>query len=208
MSTTPDLDLTQRIDRLESLDAIRQLASRYALSIDVRDLDALAELFVEDVRVGRDDRGRAALKAWFADFMRNRFRGTAHIVMNHVIEFRSADEANGVVYCRAEHDLGEKFVVQQMQYWDHYARRDGDWLFVRRIPLEWYATDVLDRPVGDKKMRWHDREPYAGKLPEWWPSWNEFWSEEGAKRDGVLAPPSPKGRWLERLLNRAVGELD
>ena len=33
-------DLEARIDRLESLDAIRQLVSKYALSLDMRDVDA------------------------------------------------------------------------------------------------------------------------------------------------------------------------
>ena len=194
-------DFEARLDRLESTESIRQLVSRYALSIDVRDLDALAELFVEDVRVGRDRSGRPALKAWFDDFMRNRFRETAHIVMNHVIEFRSADEANGVVYCRAEHELGERFVVQQMQYWDDYARRDGVWLFVRRTPLAWYATDVLDRPVGAKKMRWPGVDPYVGELPEWWDSWKEYWA--GPPADGVsVRDPAPPGQWLDRLKRR------
>ncbi len=194
-------DFETRLDRLESTEAIRQLVSRYALSIDVRDLDALAELFVEDVRVGRDRSGRPALKAWFDGFMRNRFRETAHLVMNHVIEFQSADEASGVVYCRAEHELGDRFVVQQMQYWDHYARRDGVWLFVRRTPLAWYASDVLDRPVGPNKMRWPDADPYVGELPEWWESWGEYWA--GPPADGVsVRGPSPPGRWLERLKTR------
>ena len=194
-------DLEARLDRLESTEAIRQLASRYALAIDVRDLDALAELFVEDVRVGRDRSGRPALKAWYDSFMRNRFRETAHIVMNHVIEFRSADEANGVVYCRAEHELDDRFVVQQMQYWDHYARRDRVWQFVRRKPLAWYATDVLDRPVGENKMRWPGSDAYAGELPGWWESWPEYWA--GPAADGVsVRDPAPPGHWLDRLKTR------
>ena len=45
-------DLLARLDRLESLDAIRQLAAKYALALDMRDLDALVNLFPEDVKVG------------------------------------------------------------------------------------------------------------------------------------------------------------
>jgi hypothetical protein len=51
-------ELARRLDRLESLDEIRQLVARYALALDMRDLDALCGLFPEDVRVGRDGRGR------------------------------------------------------------------------------------------------------------------------------------------------------
>ena len=46
--------LLARIDRLESLDAIRQLAGKYALALDMRDMDAMANCFAPDVRVGRD----------------------------------------------------------------------------------------------------------------------------------------------------------
>ena len=45
-------DVLARIDRLESLDEIRQLAAKYSLALDMRDLDALVNLFPEDVRVG------------------------------------------------------------------------------------------------------------------------------------------------------------
>ena len=38
-------DLLARIDRLESLDEIRQLPAKYALSLDMRDLDAHVNLF-------------------------------------------------------------------------------------------------------------------------------------------------------------------
>ena len=194
-------DVEARLDRLESTEAIRQLASRYALAIDVRDLDALVALFVEDVRVGRNRSGRPALKAWFDDFLRNRFRETAHLVMNHVIEFQNADEANGLVYCRAEHELGDRFVIQQMQYRDQYARRDGIWLFERRLPLAWYATDVLDRPVGAKKVRWPDTDPAVGQLPGWWGSWEEYWTGPPADGISVRSPAAP-GRWLDRLKRR------
>ena len=45
-------DLLRRIDRLESLDAIRQLAAKYSLALDMRDSDAWVNLFPADVRVG------------------------------------------------------------------------------------------------------------------------------------------------------------
>ena len=33
-------DIVARLDRLESLDAIRQLAAKYSLALDMRDIDA------------------------------------------------------------------------------------------------------------------------------------------------------------------------
>ena len=51
--------LVDRIDRLESLDEIRQLVAKYALSLDMRDLDAHVNLFAHDIRVSRDKSGRS-----------------------------------------------------------------------------------------------------------------------------------------------------
>ena len=40
-----DDQLLARIERLEALDEIRQLAAKYSLSLDMRDLDAHVNLF-------------------------------------------------------------------------------------------------------------------------------------------------------------------
>src|SRR5262249_40565635 len=42
-------DMTD-LERLLAYEEIRQLAARYALAVDARDLDALVELFVDDVK--------------------------------------------------------------------------------------------------------------------------------------------------------------
>ncbi len=117
-----DPDLLSRIDRLESLDAIRQLAARYCLALDMRALDALVNLFPADVRVSRDASGRQALRAWFDETLRVQFTGTAHVTGNHIIEFDDADHAHGVVYSRNEHETGDEWVIMTMMYWDHYER--------------------------------------------------------------------------------------
>ena len=62
--------LSHRIDRIESTDAIRQLVSRYGMLLDRRDLDALTELFVDDVRVTRDSQGHRAMRAHLDHLMR------------------------------------------------------------------------------------------------------------------------------------------
>ena len=92
--------LEARIDRLESIDAIRQLAGRYSLSLDMRDLDAHVNLFAHDIRVGKGLVGRAHLKAWVDDTLRNQFTGTSHHLGQHIIEFKDADHALGVVYSK------------------------------------------------------------------------------------------------------------
>ena len=58
------MSIEERIDRLESLDEIRQLAAKYSLTLDMRDIDMHVNLFVPDVRVGKEESGRQALKKW------------------------------------------------------------------------------------------------------------------------------------------------
>jgi hypothetical protein len=185
-SVPPDGDaLLSRIDRLESLDAIRQLAARYCLALDI---DALVNLFPSDVRVSRDARGRAALRRWFDETLRVQFTGTAHVTGNHIIEFDDADHAHGIVYSRNEHETGPEWVIMTMMYWDHYERIDGSWYFRRRLPLYWYATDLNKPPIGDRKIRWPGREPYEGGWGDFWPSWKEFWADPPDLEGDVAAP--------------------
>lgn len=199
-----DQALLARIDRLESLDEIRQLAARYSLSLDTRDLDAHVNLFVDDIRVSREQVGRAHLKRWLDDTLRMQFTGTSHHIGNHIIEFEDADRAHGVVYSRNEHetpcaDGSSEWVIMQMLYWDNYERRDGRWYFRRRLPCYWYATDINKPPVGDNKMRWPDREAYEGAYHELWPSWQEFWAHPPDGSAPEVAPPAPFEQFLTRM---------
>ena len=68
-----------RIDRLESIDEIRQLVAKYSVSLDMRDLDAHVNLFAPDIRVSRTKTGCAHLRRWLDDTLRIQFTGTSHI---------------------------------------------------------------------------------------------------------------------------------
>ena len=195
-----DMTLEQRIDRLESTEAIRQLAGKYSLSLDMRDLDAHVNLFAPDIRVGREKVGREHLKAWVDSTLRDQFTGTSHHLGQHIIEFTDADHAIGVVYSKNEHETGPEWVIMQMLYWDDYARIDGQWYFRRRLPCYWYATDLNKPPIGDMKLRWPGREPYEGTFHGLFPSWQQFWSQRPA--DGVLpevAAPAPVNQFLKTM---------
>jgi len=199
-----DKALLARVDRLESLDEIRQLVAKYSLSLDMRDLDAHVNLFAPDIRVSREKSGRAHLKRWLDDTLRLQFTGTSHHVGNHIIEFDDPDHAHGVVYSKNEHetpsaDGDTEWVIMQMLYWDHYQRIDGRWYFRRRLPCYWYATDLNRPPVGENKMRWPDREPYAGAWHELWPSWREFWANPPGDELPEVAPPAPLEKFLDTM---------
>jgi hypothetical protein len=165
-----DNDLLVRLDRLESREAIRQLAAEYARLIDAKDLAAVADLFVENVKVG-DESGR--------------FRRTIHRVSGHSIDLDPSDSdlATGTVYCRAEHEFGDLWVIAVIQYWDTYARRGGTWLFEDRVIQTFYVTDVLERPngVAIKHVVTNTGAATVATLPQAWPSWEPFCRAEGIK---------------------------
>jgi hypothetical protein len=173
--------LEERIDRIESLAEIRQLAVRYALALDSRDLSTLVTLFPVDVRVGAETSGRDALYAWFRDAM-SKVRTTVHFVANHIVDFESADRARGIVYCRDEveyPDTGE-WQVGMLQYHDTYRRVDGEWGFERRKFHRWYQVDALERPAPGAGVE-PDTDPITtARLPEAFPSWARFWDEVAA----------------------------
>ena len=199
-----DQDMLARIDRLESLDEIRQLVAKYSLSLDMRDLNAHVNLFAEDIRVSRELTGRAHLKQWLDDTLRNQFTGTSHHIGNHVIEFDDPDHAHGVVYSKNEHETGKEWVIMQMLYWDNYDRIDGRWYFRRRLPCYWYATDLNKPPLGDNKMRWPDREPYAGAYHDLWPSWQDFWANPPDAQAPEVAAPAPLEEFLRTMRGDAT----
>jgi len=190
--------LEQRIDRLESIDQIRQLAAKYSLALDMRDADAWVGLFPEDVKVGGGKQGRAALRAWFDDTMRRQFDGTSHHIGGHIIEFDDPDHAQGVMYSKNEHECGNEWVIMQMMYVDRYERTAGRWFFRKRLPLYWYATDLNKPPIGQRKMRWPGEAPYEGGYHDYFPSWKTFWARAGDDGSPVQEP-APIERFIETM---------
>jgi hypothetical protein len=181
------------------------LVGKYSLSLDMRDLDAHVNLFAPDIRVSKEKSGRAHLKVWLDDTLRNQFTGTSHHLGQHIVEFSDADNAVGVLYSKNEHECGGEWVIMQMLYWDDYQRIDGRWLFRRRLPCYWYATDLNKPPIGDMKMRWPGREPYDGAFHELFPSWREFWAARPDKdKLPEVAPPAPLQKFLETMRRGAA----
>lgn len=165
------------IEQLWAHEQIRQLAYRYALAIDSRDIDSLVKLFVDDVRVGRDSLGHDALAADFRVQLRSIGTSILHVT-NHIIDINpeNPDAATGIVYCRGEVEQDGEWIVQAIQYHDTYARVGSTWLFVRRVHLLWYGADMLTRPVGLPPADYRTGTWGKGELPEWFPTWGPFWA--------------------------------
>ena len=167
--------MSEAVDRLLAYEEIRQLAARYALAVDSRDLDALVALFVDDVRVGRDATGRAALRQFFDTSLRA--IGVSRLsVTTHVIDLQGPDDATGSVYCDGEIADGDRWIRQAILYRDTYARREGRWLFVRRDHQLWYGLESPSNPLQQPPADWPERHDGRGTVPECWDSWRVFWA--------------------------------
>ena len=164
------------LDRLIARDEIRQLAYRYALAVDSRDIDTLVDLFVPDVQVGHDASGREALRENFT----SQLRATGISVLfvgNHLIDIDDENHARGTVYCRAQVQIDRRWIEQAIQYRDAYERREGCWLFVRRRHLLWYGAELGQNPLELPPANWPENQTGRGTLPESWESWQRFWKE-------------------------------
>jgi hypothetical protein len=178
------------MDRLEAYEEIRQLAARYGVLVDARDLDGLLELYSSDTPVGSRT-GREALRRSFGRRLgaESWFRVTVHFIGNHMIDLDpdDPDRAAGVVYCRAEHEFEDQWVVSTLLYQDEYVREDGRWRFYQRGMKAFYVADVLERPNGpDRVKRQLTEVGLLGRpeAPECWPSWQRFWAERGEQGPG------------------------
>ncbi|AEV70796.1 hypothetical protein MycrhN_0146 [Mycolicibacterium rhodesiae NBB3] len=191
--------LAARVERLEALDEIRQLAAKYAVALDMRDLNAVANLFVEDVGVPGKRRGREALRQWYDTEMRHDLLGSAHGPLAHVIDIHDADHASGLVYSRNDLETASAWVIELLAYLDAYERRSGRWYFARRTPLFWYQSDITDPPVGPDKMRWPNTSAHEGTFHDVFPSWAEFWSADPGRLEAPVPAPPPVGEWLQTL---------
>ena len=166
------------IERVIARDEIHQLACRYALAMDSRDIGALVGLFVEDVQVGRDLFGREALRESFEGQLRD-VGVTILFVGNRVIDFETEKDAQGHVYCRAEVQDGDRWINQAILYRDRYRRCDGNWYFVRRLHRLWYGVEASFNPLSLPPANWPENQTGSGSLPEEWETWREFWKVDG-----------------------------
>ena len=160
---------------------IRQLALRYAIAIDRRDLDLLVSLYVEDVWVGKAGTGRGVLRKDFGDGLK-KIGVSMLFVGNHLIELDAdnPDKATGTVYCRARIEAtpdSHRMVEHAIQYSDWYERRDGRWYFARRKHELFWGVELTERPLDQPDANWPAKQVGTGTVPYRYESWTDFWAE-------------------------------
>ena len=149
------MSLEADVRRLTDLEAIRDLARRYAHCVWQKDAGGAADLFAEDGVMDTGDRpplvGRPALRETYtAMFAISSFHPTIH---NHVIELASdgaPDTATGTCYVTTvvkKGDVGPT-ILSISRYTDHYTKQNGQWRIQRReITIE-FGNGELGSQLG------------------------------------------------------------
>lgn len=168
-------DLQRLVDR----DGIRELALRYALAVDGKDLDTLAGLFAPDVENGRFGHGHDGVRRFYDQSLR-KFHCSMHLVANHVVDLNDSDHAEGVVYCLAQHHVldPEHWFDEALAYWDAYVRIDGRWRFRRRRVRSWYRGHWGHPEHGSARVIVppETRGPKrGGRMPDAFETFQPFW---------------------------------
>ena len=179
------MDVDDVVSRLYDIYRIERLAVAYAIAMDGRDLQAVVDLFVADVRVRGSDggvvaTGRAALAQRLGIDMATS-RLSVMSVSNHLITLDSEeggdpDRARGVVYCRCLAEFGGSMVEQMIRYDDRYGRLEDDWRFISRRHRLWWGVEMAERPLDQPPANWPERPVGVGTLPAELSTWSAFWA--------------------------------
>ena len=168
-------------ETLDAHDQIRQLASRYAVYLDARDIDSLVQLYVPDVRVSRDVSGRDALRELFDSALRS--VGLTFLnVGSHLIEL-DGETATGIAYTRAEIQDGgpesSRWITHLIQYHDTYQCIDGRWFFAaNRKHFLVAGYEQAASPLGLEPAEWPKSQTGMGSVPFELDTWQQFWAKD------------------------------
>jgi hypothetical protein len=171
MPETTDAAPAALIARLIAVQEIQQLAYRYALAFDSRDLEMLHGLWHTDVeRLHYPVINIHTVREDFDQWLYGLGPSVLN-VGNHVIDLVDADHATGSVYCTVQMDVGEQYVEQSILYQDRYVRHEGRWLFELRRHLLWFGTASADNPFHQEPAGWPAKTFGRGTLPEAFPAY-------------------------------------
>lgn len=132
--------------QLADLATIRELACRYAQSVDRHNWQLMRELFSADStmlvpHLELDMQGIDAIVAGIEP-IKDMFKRTLHCVMNQTVEF-SDNGATAETYCVANHIYDDEQGVERkmdmgIRYQDELVQENGEWRIKKRtLNLDW-----------------------------------------------------------------------
>jgi hypothetical protein len=127
---------------------IHDALMRYSRGCDRCDKDLIRSAYHPD---GHDDHGMfkgspADFADWADNFHQTICTGTAHCILNHLVEFDANDEniAYGECYVLGWLRTKETDILGMGRYLDRFECRDGDWRIAHRTTLlDWQRIDPI-----------------------------------------------------------------
>jgi len=173
--TTEGLNLETRIKRLEDIEDIRTLKSRYHTYVNDTDFDRVGSLFALDasLKLGYlmpDENaivGRENIQAAFSGMKSNTSQSQLkQFLHSHIVELTGPDMASGTgILCACYGVHADAYVVAG-KYSEDYVRVDGAWLF-KTMDLALYFTVPLS--VGWAGPKRHYLVNSGQEVPEYDP---------------------------------------
>ena len=180
-------EILDRLDRLESKDAIRELATSYAIACDEHDMPRLTSLFTSDACFDAPNgsmvaTGKQAIVTMFENTFKIRgpaFHWTHDVTVK--LDKTDPDKATGLVLSHAETTPNGVVSIAAMRYEDEYRREQGEWLFAKRVihflyyvPFVDYTRGLVEENrvvIGDQRL--------PADYPERLPAWLSFVEQHG-----------------------------
>jgi hypothetical protein len=169
----------------DDLVEIRDLACRYAVAIDSRNLDMLVGLYSRNVdTLSPHGIGRGAMEAYFAAGLKTIGR-SAHHVTTTTAEHTGEDTAAGWAYALANEERFDPphWAMLSLAYHDDYVREEGRWRFARRRHIHTFWTDRIGHPDDPSGFARHPEIGTQHRLPWAWPTWRPFWGGAAPGQD-------------------------
>jgi hypothetical protein len=138
----------------------QNLAYRYALAIDSKNVDLMAALFSDRSSFGHWGVGQVGARAYYSEIWR-RFGRSRHFVSNVIVTSIDEGSARGIVYCQSEQEWETGWTRRPLAYFDDYVVSSEGWTFLRRKVCTW---DGEQWASGRRSV----------PLPDAWSSWAEF----------------------------------
>lgn len=143
--------MAQRLDRIESRQAIHALLLRYCRGVDRLDRDMILSVYHPDAL---DDHGSfkgspTAFVDWVMSNHRDKILSCTHFLANSLVIFDGDDVAHGESYVIAVHrhlrDGALHDLMGAGRYIDRFERREGRWGLASRVVIgDWDRLDPVD----------------------------------------------------------------
>lgn len=178
-----------QLDKLLSIEAIRNLVSQYCHAADRGDIELMYSLYEEDAidEHGYNTTGTAKEFIEGIEPLQQHIDGLQHNVTNHVIHV-NGDQAEGQVYVVAYHrfetETGPAILMTGGRYLDKYSRKNGIWKIAhRRCISDWNHQFPIDMNAEQKDYT--EGKISQGKIGAEDPAYDFFqWIQRG-KRCGL-----------------------